>query len=530
MQPRTIQQVSTLQEVMSRWGHSHLRKGLWIDNSGDWIVESAANSGLIICHDGSYMPDLDPTRCAAAVVFLCRHTGKLASVTHCETTAEDTASNYRGELIGGALATLVLLAVEELNPSQKAPPCHIYCDNLGVVTHGNLPYRSLPEKQVQMDILSLFRRNLSTLTQKVVYTHVYGHVDEVTAYAQLSLPEQLNVMADHLAKQALITAVTTGSVRGPTYPREAVRIKIGDRKSTSSIRRTLYEHWGNQVGKALFQRRRIVSEHNYGRIAWAALGRAMDMYPQMYRTWVTKHVSGFSGTNRQLSRTEGGPENRCPCCLCPDESAAHITRCKNAGRLKMFKATVDTLLDWMETTSVDIDVVECMEEYFKHQGEMEMREIAAPYEKLHEWAIEHDILGWDNFLEGRIGNVLLSMQQARLNAIGSRTHISTWATGFIRRILDITHKQWLYRNARLHICLQEGKTIEEHDFIMDQVGDMLLTDPDTLLPQHQHLLDSDFSKLGEGTSADRQYWLEDMKTAVQASRRVNSMVSNETNL
>jgi hypothetical protein len=155
----------------------------------------------------------------------------MASITHSEATDARTASNYRGELIGGALATLVLLAASQTKPTRAFPPCSVFCDNLGVVTHGNNPHRALPEKQVQMDILTLLRRNVTSNPQEVTFTHVYGHQDNHAAYSQLNLPQQLNVMADHLAKDTLIVAATSRRGRKPLYPTEAVRIMIGDQKS-----------------------------------------------------------------------------------------------------------------------------------------------------------------------------------------------------------------------------------------------------------------------------------------------------------
>ena len=47
--------------------------------------------------------------------------------------------------------------------------------------------------------------------------------------------------------------------------------------------------------------RKIVSESNFDKIYWEGVGAAMVTYPQMFRVYVTKHVSHFQGTNRQLS-------------------------------------------------------------------------------------------------------------------------------------------------------------------------------------------------------------------------------------
>jgi hypothetical protein len=285
---------------------------------------------------------------------------------------------------------------------------------------------------------------------------------------------------------------------------------------TASIRSALYQSWGSQVARTLFQRRCIVNPYSFHNIAWDYVGRAMDAYPQMFNLWVTKHVSGFNGTNRQLSRFQDDITNKCLCCGHKDKSSSHVTRCPNPGRWKIFRKTVDSLLDWMENTHSDIKLVECLETYLLAHGEGSMVDIAAPFPHLHWWAMELDKLGWDNLLEGRIRREILPLQARSMQRQGSQWHIKSWATEFIHQLLGITHKQWLYHNARTHICLLDGKTESEHNSIMDQVGRFLFTDPSLLLPQHCHLLELDFEKLGTGPTTDRQYWLANLESAVNA--------------
>ena len=111
-----------------------------------------------------------------------------------------TAFNYRGEIIGGVLATLLLRALSIISaPPSKATQFPIYCDNLGVVCHGNDFLRHLPEKQGQQDVLILLKQNLCCLPNYISYRHVYGHLDDNKSFSNLDLPQQLNVMADLLA-------------------------------------------------------------------------------------------------------------------------------------------------------------------------------------------------------------------------------------------------------------------------------------------------------------------------------------------
>ena len=156
-----------------------------------------------------------------------------------------------------------------------------------------------------------------------------------------------------------------------------------------------------------------------------------------------------------------------------------------------------------------------------------MIDIAMPYPHLHKWAQEHDILGWDNFLEGRVGSQLFQLQQDKLHRHPSRLHIKTWGSKFIQHVLSITHDQWIFRNARVHIKLLEHKTVDEHDSIMESVMDRLTTPPEDLLTQHRHLMEMDFTKLGEGTTADRQYWIATVDSARKAATHDSSLIIHE---
>jgi hypothetical protein len=201
------------------------------------------------------MPDKDEDRCSAPVVLLCTKSRQLATITYCETTDRETASNYRGELIGAVLATTTLKVVSEYDHYNYTTPVMIYCDNLGVVTHGNNFVRSLPEKQVHLDLLSALRRNISTLPMRIIYQHVKAHMDDHILFQELPLPQQLNVIADTMAKEALCKGIHCQTKFGPEYTGEVLSLYLSGRKITALVRRRLYAHWGQEVARDLFQKR-----------------------------------------------------------------------------------------------------------------------------------------------------------------------------------------------------------------------------------------------------------------------------------
>ena len=72
--------------------------------------------------------------------------------------------------------------------------------------------------------------------------------------------------------------------------------------------------------------------------------------------------------------------------------------------------------------------------------------------------------------------------------------------GFIEHLLQLTHKQWLFRNSRKHFRRVDGLTEAEHTKIFQEMQDLMHTDPEELLQRHQHLLEIDFGALSKGSS------------------------------
>lgn len=173
----------------------------------------------------------------------------------------------------------------------------IHCDNLGVVTHGNHYQCHLPEKQVQSDLITVLCRNIATFPNPIRFVHVYGHSDDTTAFADLTLHQQLNVMANILAKQALDDGIGQSNKDGATYPNEMIRIMVKKKKVTSSIRSALYSSWGATTAQHLFQCQDIVCSQHFHTISWSHVHCMMAKVPHLNSLWLSKHASSFCGTN-----------------------------------------------------------------------------------------------------------------------------------------------------------------------------------------------------------------------------------------
>jgi hypothetical protein len=336
----------------------------------------------------------------------------------------------------------------------------------------------------------------------LTYHHVYGHLDEGCSFDELTLPEQLNILADALAKDALKQAVAANKFISSEFPLENVRVYVDGSKVTSSVKSALYASWGRTAARELYQAKHIVSTYNFDLIYHEGRSLAVKSYPVMFRVYLAKRSSGSDANNRHLSRSTPGIANRCPCCRHKDESTAHITRCTDEGWIKIFRESADQLVTWLCETEMDSYLVSCISQYLDSRGKGSMIDLSSSDPSLSGFAMDHDTLGCDNFLEGRVSKKLVALQVGYISRVQSRWRPQTWCKFLIQHLLNITHRQWLYRNAKVHLRKLEGKTAAEHNTVISEVRHMMLIDPEDLLPQHRVLLERDFQALGEGSTVD----------------------------
>ncbi len=92
--------------------------------------------------------------------------------------------------------------------------------------------------------------------------------------------------------------------------------------------------------------------------------------------------------------------------------------------------------------------------------------------------------------------------------LGSRTHV---------RPLQMTHAQWAYRKATVHLEVKEGQMAASHETILETIEGFLHTDPEQLLEEYCHLLFSDFAALASSPTKDKLEWISEIDSALGAT-------------
>ena len=99
-------------------------------------------------------------------------------------------------------------------------------------------------------------------------------------------------------------------------------------------------------------------------------------------------------------------------------------------------------------------------------------------------------------MEGWIPKIFVEHQRTHLAHTDMRMTAKRRARGLVTRLLQITNKQWLLQNAKVHIKRKGDLTAEKHDKLLTNLEKLVWTNPDDLLPGDQHLLDKDIDMLG----------------------------------
>jgi hypothetical protein len=322
-----------------------------------------------------------------------------------------------------------------------------------------------------------------------------------------------------LAKDSLLAGLHGVPLIDGDVPFAPVLVKVSGIRVCSSPWRALEVDWGYPMAKSLFDKKGIVRAENFHLVWWDGVWRAMNGFPKMYRVWLMKHVSEFCGNNVQMyywSKSTQSP--KCEFCLMADKYTMHICICWDSGCSLMFQVSVTELTSWLCSTLGEQCIAMTVQQYLVLRGETLMVNcVHSNYIDLRAIATASNHLGWDSLLEGRISTHWLILVATFLLKTGRNLLPHAWSTQFITRLINIVHKQWIYRNLVIHFHGQDGLTIPEHHEIINRVEAHALTDPDCLLPRHRFLMDTDFEVLSSRPTSDQLVWLVDMDSAIVAA-------------
>ena len=314
------------------------------------------------------------------------------------------------------------------------------------------------------------------------------------------------------------------------FPFKMTRLYINGCKITGSPRDAIFDWWGYTTAKQLYNATHEIPTILFDHIYSHGISKESKHFPKIFHSLLSKHFSKFCAINRQLSRWDKNIKNECPTtCGRYNEDIQHVTRCMDEGRTACNLESVHDLDKWLQDHNTDPDLAHLIHMYLLCHGSQLISEFVVVDSDLHDIAHTIDLLGWDNFLLGRIPSIMIDHQWNCLLGRYTRLTTTSWAAGLIKRLLLLVfHWQWIYCNGSVHLLSLDGKTLSEHSTIQDETKNLLTINLTELLEYNRSLLvlDIDFNALGTGPTENRLIWTASMNTALTAAQHPHANYIN----
>ena len=508
-------------DLLQSWGGEWMWRSLHFpDQNNDitWLVRAIEQGCLVGCTDGSYNGKRSTNHSSAGWILHDTTSGTRLAGSFCEFSPG--ASSYRGEMLGLCALQLFLLAVEVWFSIEALQGMTIYCDNEKAGERAQEEHRRIKPGWSCADVLRSFRDTKRTLSIPIRFSHVSAHMDEVLPWEQLSLAEQLNCMCDTLAKEALdvgikeITTTTTNML-----PREQAAVIFPDGKATSDPADMLRIELGHREARRFLVNEMDWTPMQFDMIAWKYLHVTLLTKPLAFRIWLAKQHSGFCATGVMMKRCKMSEDDRCPSCWRRKERADHLCKCPSEARSALLEESVRELEQWMEKdNNTDPELRYWVPKYIRGRGQILFSELGHMSNDVDKVAHDQDIIGWRNFMEGRICLHFADIQHNHLCSSDSLLNVDMWMRTFISKLLHITHSQWILRNFMLHDAAAGFLRLKDRLELITKIAELSTTNPTDLPEESRFLLEIDTNRLTEGDVDGQDYWVHAMEAAI-ASRQ-----------
>jgi hypothetical protein len=209
-----------------------------------------------------------------------------------------------------------------------------------------------------------------------------------------------------------------------------------------------------QVGRSKARRFYINSlgwfAATFDSIDWEARGKTLESKPDMFKIWLCKQGSGFCATGTNMQRWFGDEITHCPNCGTADENAAHLLHCPDTRRFSLFRQEVKSLQGRLDQEHTHPELARLLPQYILGHSVVKFASLPIHSVDILRLAHQQDLIGWDNFMEGKISHLFAVVQHVHLLGVSSIMTSFDWSHHFISKLLHITHGQWIYHNITKH--------------------------------------------------------------------------------
>jgi hypothetical protein len=134
---------------------------------------------------------------------------------------------------------------------------------------------------------------------------------------------------------------------------------------------------------------------------------------------------------------------------------SHITWCRDPGKRRILKDLVEQLVQWLYDQQMDGKVVQLFKQYLRARGRCTITLLLKPPSRLGVEAQFHYRLDWDCFTKGQLCALWVEHRAQHIQWANFTQLADFWARELMQWLLQMTHTQWAYSNASVHLEVKE---------------------------------------------------------------------------
>jgi hypothetical protein len=225
-----------------------------------------------------------------------------------------------------------------------------------------------------------------------------------------------------------------------------------------------------------------------------------------------------------MSRIQDLLDYKCPNCLQPQETSQHLNRFPDQGGTLLFKDSISNLVIWMhDHNRTDPELAFWIKKYLlfcSTRSFSSLVEEGGPATPLVSTAASsQDLIGWVEFLHGRISVEFRTIQDIHCTLSSCRMTGEDWMKAFVLHLIQFSHLQWIFCNFTLHDKQRGYLSLLKRATVLREVDRLLDTAPEDIPAGSQYLLELDYSALYNASLERQSYWVLAMKAACHAGKR-----------
>lgn len=499
-------------DILKSWQYPRIWKGLKFTGDGTWIYDAIKDGTLIGVSDGSFLRELHPNVCSAAIMFECTQGRGQLSLSFSDRSPY--ANAFRGELLGLMAIYLILHSISELLPTLTGQ-VDIFSDCMGALqTLSNLPPSRIPPKWKHADILKIISLHGQHIPFHRRFFHVKAHQDDTSDWSTLTRPAQLNCACDVAAKREIIEN-STDTPAYPQLPSEVLSIVVDHHKLTSDTDSILRYTSHKAEARTLFISQRILTADQFDEIAWQVTHSTLHKLPKMFQLFACKQVFGISAVLGNLAKQKAFSHlgTACPSCTICKETTAHLLQCREEGRMRCVHQQLLLVQNWLYQIGTNPHLAGVISQFLFTRGEANPHDYSYQHRQYIPFLQSQASIGWTRTMEGMISAELLLLSQQDILEDNCKLTVEAWAQQFVQKLLEATHGVWIYRNIIMHDSTAGLIATKGKEQLLQEIEAQMELGGEGLEEQDKWMLEVNLPAMDQSTGEKESYWLLAIRTA-----------------